>query len=123
MIKVRECEIYYYYSRDLKNTIKMETPAVVDAANPAPEGGERGFGRGRGRGFGARGGDRGGRGGRGGRPGGFGGRGGKDEWTPLTKLGRLVKMGKITSLEEVYTHSIPIKEAPIVDRLLANVNA
>merc|ERR1712195_280458 len=64
-------------------------------------------------------------GGRGGR-GGFGGRGGgrggfKEEWTPLTKLGRLVKHGHIQSLEEVYTHSIPIKEAPIVDRLISNV--
>jgi small subunit ribosomal protein S2e len=47
----------------------------------------------------------------------------KEEWTPLTKLGRLVKYGKIESLEEVYTHSIPIKEAPIVDRLLANAKA
>jgi small subunit ribosomal protein S2e len=41
----------------------------------------------------------------------------------MTKLGRLVKYGKIESLEEVYTHSIPIKEAPIVDRLLANAKA
>jgi len=56
----------------------------------------------------------------GGRPGGRGGFN-KDEWTPCTKLGRLVKSGKIDSLEEVYTFSIPIKEAPIVDRLLSNV--
>ena len=72
------------------------------------ERGGRGFGRGRG-------------GARGGRPG-QGGRGGfkGDEWTPLTKLGRLVKAGKIETLEEIYTHSIPIKEAPIVDRLVAN---
>jgi len=77
------------------------------------EGGERrGFGRGRG-------GDRGGRGGRpggdrrGGRPGGD-----RDEWIPATKLGRLVKYGHIKVLEEIYTHSIPIKEAQIVDTLL-----
>jgi len=44
-------------------------------------------------------------------------------WTPLTKLGRLVKAGKITQLEEVYTHSIPIKEAPIVERLVKNAKA
>jgi len=37
---------------------------------------------------------------------------------PLTKLGRLVKYGKIKSLEEIYTHSIPIKESEIVDELL-----
>ena len=86
-------------------------------ATSAPREGGRG-----GRGFGdrdARGGGRGGRGGRGG----FGGRGGarggdKDEWTPKTKLGRLVKYGHIGSLEEIYTHSIPIKESPIVDKLI-----
>jgi small subunit ribosomal protein S2e len=86
------------------------------------EGGERGAERG-GRGFGDRGGRGGGRGGRGG----FGGRGGaggagKDEWVPATKLGRLVKYGYISSLEEIYTHSIPIKEAPIVDQLMKAQN-
>jgi small subunit ribosomal protein S2e len=88
------------------------TPAPVEGGR-----GGRGFGRG-----GARGGRGGARGGPGGRPGGRGGFG-KDEWTPLTKLGRLVKAGKIDSLEEVYTHSIPIKEAPIVDRLISNAKA
>ena len=104
-----------------------ETPAAptTEGAAPTTEGASRGRGgadRGgdRGRGFGARGGRGGGRGGRGG-PGGRGGN--KEEWTPLTKLGRLVKYGHIVSLEEVYTHSIPIKEAPIVDRLLANAKA
>lgn len=33
----------------------------------------------------------------------------------MTKLGRLVKMGKIESLEAIYTYSIPIKEAAIVE--------
>lgn len=37
----------------------------------------------------------------------------------MTKLGRLVKHNHVTSLEEIYTHSIPIKEAPIVDRLVS----
>jgi len=73
-------------------------------------------------------GDRGARGGRGGarggrdgpRPGGpRGDRGDKDAWTPLTKLGRLVKYNHIKSLEEIYTHSIPIKESQIVDELLS----
>ena len=82
-----------------------DTPA---AATPAPtDGAPRGRGGERGRGFGGRGG-RGGRGGFGGRGGGRGGF--KEEWNPLTKLGRLVKNGKIDSLEEIYTHSIPIKE-------------
>jgi small subunit ribosomal protein S2e len=109
-----------------KTLLKMsETPATPAPTDGAPtEGAPRGRGGDRGRGFGGRGGDRGrgGRGGRGGGPG--GGRGGpKEEWTPLTKLGRLVKNGYVKSLEEVYTHSIPIKEAPIVDRLLANDKA
>lgn len=79
----------------------------------APRGGGRG-------GFGDRGrGDR-GRGGRGGRRGAR--RGGKEssekEWQPVTKLGRLVKAGKIQSMEQIYLHSLPIKEYQIVDWFL-----
>lgn len=40
------------------------------------------------------------------------------EWVPVTKIGRLVKAGKITSIEEIYTFSLPIKEPEIVDKLL-----
>jgi len=88
----------------------------------ADRGGERGGFRG---GFGGRGGrgegDRGGRGGdRGGRRGGRRGRRGDGketkEWVPVTKLGRLVKDGKITSLEKIYYHALPIKEAEILDQ-------
>jgi small subunit ribosomal protein S2e len=74
---------------------------------------ERGGFRG---GFGGRGGRGGrgrGRGGRGGRGAPGGAPGGKKEekggWTPVTKLGRLVKDGKIKSLEEIYLFSLPIK--------------
>jgi small subunit ribosomal protein S2e len=73
--------------------------------------------RGRG-GFGSRG-DRGGD--RRGRGRGRGRRGGKQEekeWQPVTKLGRLVKAGKITSMEQIYLHSLPIKEYQIVDFFL-----
>lgn len=67
-----------------------------------------GFGRGRGR----RGrGDR----GRGGRR---RGRDEENEWVPVTKLGRLVKEGKIESIEEIFLFSIPVKEAEIIDHLL-----
>eukprot|EP00924_Labyrinthula_sp_SR-Ha-C_P002379 snap_masked-scaffold_16-processed-gene-2.27-mRNA-1 protein AED:0.11 eAED:0.11 QI:0/-1/0/1/-1/1/1/0/244 len=59
------------------------------------------------------------------RRGGFGrGRGGrgrrnpKDDWIPVTKLGRLVKAGKITTFKEVYEHSLPVKEYQIIDKLL-----
>merc|ERR1711977_530915 len=40
------------------------------------------------------------------------------EWTPCTKLGRLVKNGQITTIEDIYLHSLPIKEFQIVDILL-----
>lgn len=66
-----------------------------------------GFGRGRGRG------------GRG-RGRGRGRSGGREEsgWTPVTKLGRLVKDGKIGSLEEIFLFSLPVKEAEIIDFFL-----
>ena len=87
-----------------------------DRGGEATRGGDRGGER---RGFG-RGGERGGRGGRGGGPGGRGGpRGDDKEWTPVTKLGRLVKHNKIKSVEEIYAHSIPIKEANIIDEIFA----
>ena len=79
---------------------------MADAA-PADRGGFRGGFGGRGRGRGR------GRCGRGGR-----GRGrGKEEkeWVPITKLGRLVKDGKIKSLQEIYLFSLPIKEFEIID--------
>ena len=67
---------------------------------------------------------RGGFGGRGrgrGRRGGNRGRGkGKEEkeWIPITKLGRLVKDGKIKYLEDIYLFSLPIKEFEIIDFFL-----
>ncbi|KAL7666131.1 S5 DRBM domain-containing protein [[Candida] zeylanoides] len=42
-------------------------------------------------------------------------------WTPVTKLGRLVKAGKITSMEEIYLHSLPVKEYQVVDQLLPDL--
>ncbi|MBA0817980.1 hypothetical protein Gohar_028061 [Gossypium harknessii] len=71
-------------------------------------GGERGAFR---RGFGGRS-DRGPRGRRRGR------REEEEKWVPVTKLGRLVKTGKITSLEQIYLHSLPIKEYQIIDQLV-----
>ena len=89
---------------------------MADAAPPPAAAGGAPAGRG---GFGARG-DRGGDRGRG-RGRGRGRRGGKSEekeWQPVTKLGRLVKAGKIKSMEEIYLHSLPIKEYQIVDFFL-----
>merc|ERR1719335_2070396 len=77
-------------------------------ADRGGRGGERG---GFGRGFGDR--------GRGDRGRGRGGRGGDEkEWVPTTKLGRLVKDGKIKSLEQIYLFSLPIKEHQIADFFL-----
>merc|ERR1712014_53861 len=38
------------------------------------------------------------------------------EWMPVTKLGRLVKDGKIGSVEDIYLHALPIKEYQIIDQ-------
>jgi hypothetical protein len=42
------------------------------------------------------------------------------EWVPVTKLGRLVKEGKIKSLEEIYSFSMRIQECQIVDLFLGD---
>ena len=82
------------------------------AAGAAGAGARGGFGS-----RGDRGGDRGrGRGRRGPRRGGA--KSDEKEWQPVTKLGRLVKAGKIKSMEEIYLHSLPIKEYQIVDFFL-----
>jgi small subunit ribosomal protein S2e len=47
------------------------------------------------------------------------GKGEEKEWVPCTKLGRLVKDGKIASIEDVYLHSLPIKEYQIIDVFFA----
>lgn len=75
-------------------------------------GNDRGFGRARG-----------GRGGRGAKPGGA--RGGKFDakaWRPLTRLGRKVEKGEIKNLEEIFKHSLPIKETEIVDRIIGDID-
>jgi len=79
-------------------------------------------------------GEKGEKGGKDGFKGGFG-KGGKDgkkgkkgkkgkreekEWVPCTKLGRLVKEGRIQTIEDIYLHSLPIKEFQIVDALFPN---
>lgn len=89
-----------------------DRPEGAGRGGDRAEGGERrgGF---RGERRGGEGGERRGRGRRGDRA-----EGGDKDWVPVTKLGRLVKEGKIKSLEEVYLHSLPIKEAPIIDRFL-----
>merc|ERR1711966_29121 len=72
----------------------------------------------------------------GGFPGGLGGKGGKggkgkkgkrkggpekEEWIPCTKLGRLVKEGKIAKLDQIYYYSMAIKEPGIVDYFIPKI--
>ncbi len=44
-----------------------------------------------------------------------------EEWTPRTRLGRLVLDGKISSLEEAFAEGQKIRERQIVDLLLTNL--
>ncbi|KAK0165424.1 hypothetical protein PV328_003936 [Microctonus aethiopoides] len=48
------------------------------------------------------------------------GKEGQKEWIPLTKLGRLVKAGKINSLEEIHQLALPLKEFEIIDQLFGS---
>ncbi|MEM4866034.1 MAG: 30S ribosomal protein S5 [Acidilobaceae archaeon] len=43
------------------------------------------------------------------------------DWVPGTKVGRLVKEGKITSIDQVFRSGLPILEPEIVDVLLPNL--
>merc|ERR1711906_99978 len=49
------------------------------------------------------------------------GGGDKEEWIPCTKLGRLVKDGKIRNLDDIYYFSMPIKEYQIIDFFLPSL--
>merc|ERR1719331_889825 len=75
----------------------------------ADRGGERG---GFGRGFGGEGK---GKGGKGEGKGKGKGKGDDKEWVPCTKLGRLVRDGKIRSIEQVFLFSLPIKEYQVTE--------
>jgi len=44
-----------------------------------------------------------------------------EEWTPRTRLGRLVLEGKISTLEEIFAEGMKIREPEIVDLLLPNL--
>jgi len=43
------------------------------------------------------------------------------EWVPKTELGRLVRDGKITSIDEIFSNHYKITEPQIVDILLPNL--
>ncbi|MEM0241200.1 MAG: hypothetical protein QXZ45_05490 [Candidatus Nezhaarchaeales archaeon] len=44
-----------------------------------------------------------------------------DAWVPTTYVGRLVKEGKITSIDEIFANNLVIKEPEIVDALLPDL--
>jgi small subunit ribosomal protein S2e len=75
----------------------------------APKGEGKGFDGGFGKGKG-KGGKKGGKKGKGKNK-----KGGEEAWVPCTKLGRLVKDKKIEKIEDIYLHSLPIKEYQIID--------
>merc|ERR1712227_235331 len=85
-------------------------------AERSSEGGKGGFGGGKG--FGGKG--KGGKG-KGGKGKGKGKGGDKEEWVPCTKLGRLVKDGKIKTIDDVFMFSMAVKEYQIVDFFLPNL--
>jgi ribosomal protein uS5 len=44
----------------------------------------------------------------------------QSKWNPVTRLGRLVKSRQITSLDQIFANSWPIKEVEIIDYLTLN---
>lgn len=44
-----------------------------------------------------------------------------EDWVPRTKLGRLVKKGQITNIEDIFKMGLPIKEVEIVETLLPDL--
>ncbi|MEM0121318.1 MAG: 30S ribosomal protein S5, partial [Thermoprotei archaeon] len=47
----------------------------------------------------------------------------QNEWVPKTKLGKLVKEGKVSSIKDVMEYDMPIREYQIVDLLLPNLES
>ncbi len=45
----------------------------------------------------------------------------KEEWEPKTNLGRMVKDGTITDIDEIFDRGLPIMELEIVDTLLPDL--
>ena len=45
----------------------------------------------------------------------------KGEWKPVTAVGRMVKEGKITDIEDIFNRNLKIKETEIVNVLLPNL--
>merc|ERR1719421_1006446 len=90
-----------HFFKEIKDKTKIELSEYHEDRTGRRRGRGRGRGRERGRGRGR----------------------GRDDsnntcWIPCTKLGRLVVQEKIKCLEQIFLHSIPIKEYQITDHLL-----
>ncbi len=44
-----------------------------------------------------------------------------EEWTPTTKLGRMLKSGEITDVRDVFRSGLPLMEVEIIDALLPDI--
>lgn len=44
-----------------------------------------------------------------------------EEWVPRTTVGKMVKEGKIKSIDEIFEKNLPIKEVEIIDALIPNL--
>ncbi len=44
-----------------------------------------------------------------------------EEWIPRTRVGMLVKEGRITSIDEIFMNNLPIREPEIVDALIPDL--
>ena len=44
-----------------------------------------------------------------------------EQWVPRTRLGKMIQEGRITSIEEVFTAGLQIRESQIVDALLPDL--
>lgn len=45
-----------------------------------------------------------------------------EEWIPRTRIGRLVKEGRITSIDQLFQVNAPVKEVEIIDYLLPDLS-
>ena len=43
-----------------------------------------------------------------------------EEWEPRTRVGRLVKDGRITTIDELFQQGLPLAEPEIIDILLGD---
>jgi small subunit ribosomal protein S5 len=44
-----------------------------------------------------------------------------EQWVPRTRLGKMIQEGRITSIEEVFTAGLQVREAQIVDALIPDL--